>query len=397
MFYSEEEVLDFINNNDVKFIRLSFCDVKGTQKNISIMPSQFNKALLSGIAIDASYINGFDSEDKRELFLFPDINTLSLLPWRPSQGRVVRFYCDIKYPDGKLFELDGRKMLKDAIKKCKEKGYSINIGSECEFYLFKKDYDDKQSFIPFDEAGYLDVAPLDKGENVRREICLTLEEMSIIPESSHHEAGPGQNEIDFKYADALKAADDLITLRFVVSTIADRNGLWACFSPKPIADQPGNGLHVNLSVKSENGTVKQNNNYLMAGIMKHIKEITCFLNSTEESYLRLGNNNAPKYITWSMENRSQLLRVPCENGEYERIELTSPDSLTNPYIAYTLLLYAGLEGLEEKYELCVPTDAEVKDKEVEQLPNSYQEAVNVALESEFVNKHMPKRLLDLFR
>lgn len=403
MFFNESEVFEFINNNDIKFIRLSFCDINGIQKNISIMPSLLNKAITSGIAIDASSIDGFSGENRSELFLYPDLNTLSLLPWRPSQGRVVRFYCDIKYPDGTPFELDGRGILKNVINELKEKGYSIRIGSECEFYLFKKE-GEEDTLIPFDNAGYLDVAPKDRGENVRREICLTLEEMAITPESSHHEAGPGQNEIDFRYSDPLKAADDLITLKFVISTIADRNGLSASFAPKPLKNAPGNGLHINISVKSKNhDDVQINNKYFMAGIMKHIKEMTCFLNPLDESYERLGIMKAPKYITWSRENRSQLLRVPCEKGEYERIEITSPDSSINPYFSYALLLYAGLEGLEEKLDLCEPINlnfdnADLKELEtIETLPNSLNEAKKLALESEFINKHLPKRLLDRFK
>ena len=229
--YTYDEVMTFVEEEDVKFIRLAFCDVNGKQKNISIMPHELKKAFNDGISFDASAIDGFGDEVKSDLFLHPDSSTLSILPWRPSQGRVVRMFCDIKHPDGTPFEKDGRLILKKAVNEAANMGITCNFGAEVEFYLFKTDENGNKMSEPFDDAGYLDIAPDDKGENVRREICLTLLDMGIIPESSHHEEGPGQNEIDFKHSDALCSADNVVTLKSVVKTIAMRNGLCADFSP----------------------------------------------------------------------------------------------------------------------------------------------------------------------
>jgi glutamine synthetase len=242
MLYKENDAIEFIAENDVKFIRLAYCDIYGTQKNVSIMPSELKRAFKEGISFDASAVLGFGEEVRSDLFLFPDPSSLALLPWRPSHGRVVRFFCDIKHPDGTLFELSSRLILKNAVRYAAEKGFRISFGAECEFYLFKCDEEGNPTDIPFDNAGYMDVSPIDKGENVRREICLTLEEMGITPEASHHEEGPGQNEIDFKYGDPIVSADNVTTFKWVVRTIAARNGLFATFDPKPLKDQSGNGF-----------------------------------------------------------------------------------------------------------------------------------------------------------
>ena len=235
MTYAVREVLQFIKENDVKFIRLAFCDLFGTQKNISIMPNELERAFKEGVSFDASVIKGFADVSKSDLLLFPDPTTLSVLPWRPQQGRVVRFFCDIRTPEKEKFIYDSRDILRNTIKKCIAKGYTPYIGTECEFYLFKTDEEGEPTMVTHDKGGYFDIAPIDKGENIRREICLCLEEMGISPESSHHEQGPGQNEIDFKYSDSLTAADNFITFKSVVKAIAARNGLFASFMPKPIA------------------------------------------------------------------------------------------------------------------------------------------------------------------
>ncbi len=398
--YTKEEIFDFIADNDVKFIKMAFFDVFGKQKNISILSSELEKAIDFGIAVDASAIRGFGGEEKSDLFLIPDLSTISILPWRPNQGRVARFYCFIKYPNGQIFDLDSRKILKNAVKELDKYGVYCDFGTECEFYLFKKDNYDMPTNIPFDNAGYLDVAPDDKGEDVRREICLTLENMQIFPEKSHHEEGPGQNEIEFKYSDPLSAADNISTVKNVIKTIAGNYGLHASFDPKPLENKPGNGFHINISVHSEDG-----NDYLMpfmAGVMKHIKEITLFLNSSNDSYKRLGEFKAPKYVTWSYENRSQLIRIPATLDGSKRMELRSPDPTLNPYIAYALLIYAGLEGIKNKLSPVESLDVnlyKLSEKELEKLsslPNDYQEAVTFACESEFINKNVPKRLLEAY-
>lgn len=395
-----QDVKEYIEQEDVTFIRLAFCDVFGKQKNVSIMSTELDRAFETGIAIDASAVKGFGSEEKSDLFLFPDASTLAVLPWRPSQGSVVRMYCDIRYPDGSPFEMDCRHILKNAVDYAASKGCSINFGAEHEFYLFKTDEDGYPTKQVHDRAGYMDIAPEDRGVNVRREICLTLSEMGILPESSHHEEGPGQHEIDFKYSDALSAADNSVTFRSVVATIAEQYGLYADFSPKPLPGESGNGLHINISVKTSDGSDRLEN--FMAGVMNRIGEITAFLNPSEESYERLGVKKAPKYITWSRENRSQLIRIPAGKGEYRRMELRSPDPLANPYIAYTLLIYAGLEGIEigakapEATDLNLFSADESKLKEIKTLPLSLGEANEAARESAFVSKILPQRVIDTY-
>lgn len=396
--YTYDEVMTFVEEEDVKFIRLAFCDVNGKQKNISIMPHELEKAFSDGISFDASAIDGFGDEVKSDLFLHPDSSTLSILPWRPSQGRVVRMFCDIKHPDGTPFEKDGRLILKKAVNEAANMGITCNFGAEVEFYLFKTDENGNKMSEPFDDAGYLDIAPDDKGENVRREICLTLLDMGIIPESSHHEEGPGQNEIDFKHSDALCSADNVVTLKSVVKTIAMRNGLCADFSPKPLEDNSGNGMHINISIKTDNG--KNINDSFMAGILEHIFEITAFLNPSKDSYDRLGEKKAPKYITWSPQNRSQLIRIPAATEENKRIELRSPDPTANPYIAYALLIYAGLDGVKRGLKAPEATNINLYTADesitscLERLPETLDEAKRAALGSKFVKDILPREFLN---
>lgn len=397
MNYSYEEVKEFVEQEDVKFIRLAFCDVHGRQKNISILPEELGRAFRDGISFDASAIDGFGSEVKSDLLLFPISSTLNILPWRPMQGKVVRMFCTICHPDGTPFAADSRAFLKKAVKTAADKGIHVNFGSEFEFYLFKTDENGNPTEEPFDRAGYMDVAPEDKGENIRREICLTMMDMGIHPETSHHEEGPGQNEIDFRYSDALCAADNAMNFISVVKAAAVHNGLYADFSPKPIIGESGNGMHINMSVKCDDGVDRTN--LFMAGIMNHICEITAFLNPCEESYARLGEKKAPKYVTWSEQNRSQLIRIPAARGDYRRIELRSPDTTANPYIAYALLIYAGLDGIDNNTPLPEPVDMNLftADKEVtdklKTLPGNLDAAIKAALGSEFVRKCVPQEFL----
>lgn len=388
MIYTAREVYDFVRQEDVKFIRLAFCDVNGKQKNISITPDELPRAFSDGISFDASAIKGFGDEVGSDLLLFPVPSTLNILPWRSSHGNVIRMFCSMKYPDGTQFEKDSRMILQRAVDAAAAKGVSVQFGAEFEFYLFNTDEKGMPTDEPFDRAGYMDVAPEDRGENARREICLTLVEMGIKPESSHHEEGPGQNEIDFRYSDAMTAADNAMNFMTVVKAAAQRNGIYADFSPKPLPGESGNGLHINMSVKTADG--EDHTNAFMAGILAHIKEMTAFLNPTEDSYKRLGEKKAPKYITWSPENRSQLIRIPAAKGEYRRIELRSPDPTANPYIAYALLITAGLDGIER--ELTAPEAVNVNlykaDSSVtepfDRLPASLDEAIAVAEGSDFV-------------
>lgn len=410
MNFTVTEVLEFVKENDVKFIRLAFCDIFGTQKHISIMPHELARAFKYGISFDASAVSGFMNIEKSDLFLVPDPVTLSLLPWRPSQGRVMRFFCDIRHPDGTPFEGNGRHILKRVIQEAETLGYSCKIGSECEFYLFKMDEEGEPTLTPYDRGGYCDILPLDKCENIRREICLTLEEMGIMPETSHHEQGPGQNEVDFRYSDALTAADNLVTFKSVVKAIASRNGLYASFMPKPLPEESGNGLHINISLNKNGLNVFDNRNRqhgeipeaFIAGVMERIPEITAFLNPLTNSYSRLGLFKAPRFITWSHQNRSQLIRIPAAEGEYSRMELRSPDPACNPHLSFALVIAAGLEGIKKQLPLSPSRDVNLYDLDPElhidipRIPDNLGDAVALAANSELVRRILPARTLEMF-
>ena len=396
--YSKNDVLEYIESEDVKFVKLAFCDVFGRQKNISVIASEAERAFERGISFDASAICGFGDEKKSDLFLFPDPSTIEVLPWRPSQGKVVRMICDIKNPDGTPFEADTRYILKKAVRHAAENGIELNIGSEFEFYLFKTDEDGNPTSIPFDNAGYFDIAPFDRGENVRREICFTLEEMDIYPESSHHEEGPGQNEIDFRYSAPLLGADNALTFKSVTQAIAAKNGLHASFMPKPVKGLSGNGMHINTSLNDKSKT-----DSFIAGILENIGGITAFLNPLAESYERLGSKKAPLYVSWAEGNRSQLIRIPAETEERSRFELRSPDPMANPYLAYAMIIYAGVYGVINRSELCAPSDVNLygagKDitEKLSVLPKSFDEAISCAAENALVKKYLPQSILDTYK
>ena len=385
MEYTVDEVMKYIEDEDAKFIRLAFRDAYGVQKNISVMPGEIRKAFENGIPINPRRIAGFRDYPHASLFLKPDPSTLTILPWRPDSGKVLRMFCDLYTPAGEVAQADTRAILKNAVSRAREAGISFRFGSEMEFYLFSKDENGNPTRIPYDQAGYMDIAPADKCENVRREICLTIERMGLIPERSHHEQGPGQNEIDFHYARPLKAADQQTTFKMVVSTIADRYGLLADFSPVPLPDKPGNGYHINIyAVDGDGGDVAA---YAAAGILSRIPEITLFLNPTEESYARFGNNTAPDRVDWSDEGASELMYLEEYLGKI-RAELRSPDASCNPYLVYALLIYAGLEGIEK--EMSLPEKAA---EESMLLPGSRREASKLAKASDFVRTYVPAGIL----
>lgn len=398
MKYTPQEVIQFIQEEDVKFIRLAFCDCFGRPKNISIMPHELERAFKYGIAIDASAIAGFGDEVNSDLFLHPDASTIALLPWRPEHGSVVRMFCSITHPDGTPFAHDTRGILKQAVADAAKAGYAFSFGSELEFYLFRLDENGEVTDVPYDQATYMDVAPEDRCENVRREICLTLERMGIQPESSHHEEGPGQNEVDFRYSDPLSAADNAVTFLTVVKTIAARNGLYADFSPRPLEGRPGSGFHINMSVQ---GGAEALMHRAMGGILDKITDMTLFLNPTEQSYSRLGAHKAPKYISWSSNNRSQLIRVPAASGEYRRFELRSPDCTANPYLAFALLIWAGLSGIENGIALPEACNvnlhtADSRNVTLATLPKSLPDAEKCAADSNFIAQHLPQSLIEFF-
>lgn len=385
---TQKEVMEYVEEENVKFIRLAFFDVKGHQKNISIQPSELLRAFSTGISFDASSIEGFNDEAHSDLFLVPEPRTLSILPWRSFDGSVVRMYCDIYNPDGTLYKNDTRYLLKQALEQAKKAQIEIRCGNEYEFYLFQLDEKGKATMTPLDRAGYMDIAPFDQGEDVRRQICHYMMEMGMEPEASHHEQGPGQNEIDFRYNNPLLAAEDGATLRWVIKTVAQANGLVANFMPKPLKEEAGNGFHINMSTNSHMDE-------FMAGILNHIKEITLFLNPSENSYDRLGEDKAPKYVSWGYNNRSTLIRIPAGN---KRLELRSPDCLANTFLAYTLLIYAGLDGIEKHMTCMEPTSLNLfkETGEFDVLPQSLKEAKKLAKNSDFVKKYVPENILKAY-
>ena len=400
MDYSKEEVMQYVKEDGAKFIRLVFCDVFGVQKNIAVQPSELERAFTYGIPINASAVAGFKAGYRSDLFLKPDPSTLCGLPWRPENGRVVRMLCSVLTPDGKVFAADSREILKKAVDKAAEAGLRFDIGPKMEFYVFKTDENGDPTDIPQDNAGYLDVAPKDKGENIRREICLTLEQMGIPPESSHHEVGPGQNEIDFRYSDPLSSADNALTFRSVVEIITGRNGLAANFDPQPLKDQPGSAFHINFSVNNRDS--QEELDYVLAGILAKIKEMTLFLNPAESSYERLGKNGAPGYISWSHQNRSQLIRIPASPQGHFRAELRSPDCLANPYLAYALLISAGTYGYVNKLALMESSDMDLSEvpqdalQKYEKLPQNLKEAKRLAAESSFIKECLPEAVISAY-
>ncbi len=384
MEYTVDEVMKYIEEEDAKFIRLVFRDAYGVQKNISVMPGEIKKAFSEGIPINARQIAGFSDCPYASLYLRPDSSTLTVLPWRPDSGRVLRMLCDIYTPGGEVYASDTRAVLKAAAHMAREEGISFRFGSETEFYLFRRDEEGTPTKTPYDNAGYMDIAPADRCENIRREIVLTIEQMGLRPERSHHERGPGQNEIDFHYGKPLKAADQASTFKMAVSTIADRYGLYADFSPMPLPDSPGNGYHINIYAENTNGADVAA--MAAAGILEKIRDITIFLNPSDASYARFGNNSAPDRVNWSDAGASELMYIENYKGR-TRAELRSPDAEGNPYLIYALLIHAGLYGIRNALDL--PKEEE----EGPRLPASRAEAAMLAKESAFVREILPEGLI----
>lgn len=384
MDYTQKEVLQFVRENDVKFVRLAFCDIFGVLKNFSILSSELESAFEHGIAFNPCGIDGFSEQNPAELLLVPDPSTLTLLPWRPHEGCVARLFCDVRQLDGVPFACDTRHLFKMAVSKTARLGYRCRIGSNCEFYLFKTNEFGDPTLSPQDLAGYLDVAPLDKGENVRRDICLTLEQMDITPESSHHEAGPGQNEIDFKRSEAIYAADHFTTFKSVVKAISARNGVYASFMPKPLANRCGSGLHVTVSLY-ENGVNAFHNNLkpsricdqFRAGIQRHLPEMTLFFNPLANSYERL-HDRAPY---------NQNVYVPYDVKGDLKLEIKSPDPACNHYLAFTLILLAGVDGIE--------SSARPLQKQPP-LPETLGQAIETASTSDFIRAALPQAVRNTY-
>lgn len=406
MKYAEKEVLQFVAENDVKFIRLMFCDILGTLKSISIMSNELENAFENGVSFDSYIIKGFADENESELLLFPDSSTLSVLPWRPQQGRVARLYCSVCHMDRTPYECDSRSILQKVVEIARKKGYSFTIGTESEFYLFETDDMGYPTKKPHDDGGYCDVAPLDLGENVRREVCLMLEQMGIVPKTSHHEKGPGQNEIVFNSSSPLEAADNMLTFKSVVKNVASLNGLYASFMPKPISGRPGSGLNVKLSMFKENDMYREKAseaevNAFAAGVLKHSREITLFFNSTTNSYRRLGKGETSRFVSWSESNRTQLMML-TNNTSKNEMKLRSPDAAINPYLAFALLIGAGLNGIEKSFELPEASNVNLAALSADKLagipilPETLGDAILLAKESELVRSIGTPKAIEKF-
>lgn len=410
--YSKEDILRLVKELDVKFIRLQFTDIFGTLKNVAITSEQLEKALDNKCMFDGSSIEGFVRIEESDMYLAPDPSSFAVFPWRPQPGRVARLICDVLNPDGTPFSGDPRYVLKRALKKAAEMGYdSFNVGPECEFFLFLTDSEGKPTVKTHDNAGYFDLGPVDLGEDARRNICLALEEMGFEIEASHHEVAPGQHEIDFKYQDALTTADNVMTFKMVVKTMAQRNGLHATFMPKPIFGINGSGMHTNVSLYKDGRNafydekdplkLSQEAYWFIGGIIKHIKAITAITNPLVNSYKRLvPDYEAPVYIAWSARNRSPLIRIPAVRGEATRLELRSPDPSCNPYLAFAVILAAGLDGIKNKIQPPPPTDKNIfrmtreeRIKEgIESLPASLEEAINEMEKSELIRETLGEHI-----
>lgn len=357
MSLTREDILRILEEEDVKFIRMQFVDVLGQLKNVAITVSQIERALDGRISIDGSSIEGFARVDASDQYLVPDLDTFCIYPWRPQHGRVARFICDVYNPDGTPFVGDPRGVLERVIKRAERMGYTFNVGPECEFFLFETDEAGSPTTRTNDEAGYFDLGPLDHGESTRREICLSLEQLGFEVEASHHEHAAGQHEIDFRYDNALRTADNIMTFKLAVKVLAQRSGLHATFMPKPIYGISGSGMHLNMSLFRDGKNVFYSPEgegglspvayAFIAGILEHIRGITAVTNPLVNSYKRLvAGYEAPCHIGWSFTNRSALIRVPADRGEGTRIELRSPDPTCNPYLALAVCLAAGLDGVQ---------------------------------------------------
>ncbi len=354
---TREDITRIIEEEDVKFIRMQFVDVLGQLKNVAITASQLERALNGQVSIDGSSIEGFSRINESDQYLTPDLDTFCIYPWRPQRGKVARFICDVHNPDGTPFSGDPRAVLKKVVARAAKMGYTFNVGPECEFFLFQTDEEGKPITKTGDEAGYFDLGPLDQGEATRREICLALEQLGFEIEASHHECAAGQHEIDFRYDEALRTADNIMTFKLGVKVLAQRNGLHATFMPKPISGEYGSGMHINMSLFRDGRNVFYNPNgerqlsaeayAFIAGLLAHVRGFSAVTNPLVNSYKRLVSDyEAPCYVAWSTSNRSSLIRIPAARGDATRVELRSPDPACNPYLALAVCLAAGLDGIE---------------------------------------------------
>jgi glutamine synthetase len=403
---TKEDIVKLCNANDVQFIRLQFSDMHGLVKNMSVPISQLDKVLDNKVMLDGSSIRGFRTIETSDMYFYPDISTFKVLPWRPREGAVARFICDIHNADGSPFEGCPRVNLKRALKRAADKGFKFNTGPECEFFLFETCDNGFPTTNLTDKGGYYDVEPTDLGSDVRRSIINTLDSLDFEIEASHHEVAPSQHEIDFKYADALTTADNVITFKWATKTIAAEYGLYATFMPKPLYGVNGSGMHMNMSLSDLEGNnlfydenrkdgISETMEYFVGGVLKHVKGITAVTNPLVNSYKRLvPGYEAPVYIAWSQSNRSALIRIPASRGNGTRVELRCPDPSANPYLAFAAALEAGLDGIENKIKPPAPVDENIyelemctlKERDINALPGSLDEALHYMEESEVVKK-----------
>lgn len=359
--YTKQDIIRMVDEEDVEFIRLQFTDMFGTLKNVAITSSQLSKALNNECMFDGSSIEGFVRIEESDMYLYPDLDTFVIFPWRPQQGKVARIICDVYTAEKKPFEGDPRYILKKAIADAAELGYRFDVGPECEFFLFDQDEDGQPTTISTERAGYFDLGPVDLGENARRDMVLTLEDMGFEIEASHHEVAPAQHEIDFRYDEALKTADNIMTFKLTVKTIAKRHGLFASFMPKPKCGVNGSGMHINMSLEKDGKNIFDDPDgelglsreayWFIGGIIKHMKGMSAITNPLVNSYKRLvPGYEAPIYIAWSVTNRSPLIRIPSTRGAGTRVELRCPDPAANPYLALAVCLEAGLDGIRNQIE-----------------------------------------------
>ena len=410
--------MNLVREEDVEFIRLQFTDILGNLKNVAITSSQLEKALNNECMFDGSSIKGFARIEESDMCLYPDINTFEIFPWRPQQGKVARMFCDVYRVDGTPFEGDPRYVLKQALEEAEQMGYSFDVGPECEFFLFQTDENGLPTTVTNEQAGYFDLGPIDFGENARRDIVLTLEEMGFVIEASHHESAPAQHEIDFKYDEALRTADNIMTFKLAVKTIAKRHGLHATFMPKPKVGVNGSGMHINMSL-SKNGKNIFNDSqdvlglskeayWFIGGLIKHMQGMTAILNPVVNSYKRLVPGfEAPVHIAWSTINRSPLIRVPAVRGEGTRIELRSPDSSANPYLALAVCLKAGLDGIRNQIEppaevnqnIFEMSEEEKSQASITALPGTLIEAIDALEKDELVKdvlgRHVSEKYIEV--
>ena len=403
--YKKEDIFRMVEEEDVEFIRLQFTDMFGMLKNVAITAGQLEKALNNRCVFDGSAIEGFVREEETDMYLHPDLDTFTIFPWRPQQGKVARLVCDVYGPDGTPFEGDPRYILKKVLKEAEELGFYFNVGPECEFFLFHTDEEGRPTTKTHEMAGYFDVAPIDLAENVRRDIVLNLEEMGFEIESSHHEIAPAQHEVNFQYEKGLKAADNILTFKMAVKSIAKQHGLHATFMPKPKAGVNGSGMHINMSLEDKLGKnlfadtddklgLSRLAYEFMAGILAHIKSMCLLTNPIVNSYKRLiPGYDAPVYIAWSRAtNRGQIVRIPSSRGASTRLELRSPDSAMNPYLALAACLAAGLDGIKNHIELPEPVvqniyamdEETIKERGIDHLPETLGEAIDEFEEDVFL-------------